>query len=107
MMRAQELRERLGLAADDSGMDSLIEELIQNAEDYVRAYCRLRTDEEIPDFLLAQMVTEDYGRIAGAGLSICSVSGASESYRGEYSADVTAILRGMRHPAAMRRGFIC
>ena len=107
MMRAQELRERLGLAADDSGMDSLIGKLIQDAEEYVRAYCRLRMDEEIPDFLLAQMVTEDYGRIDGAGLSVRSLSGASENYRGEYSADVTAILRGMRHPAALRRGRVC
>jgi len=107
MLSAEMMRGQLGLAADDSGMDSLIGTLLEQTESYVRAYCRLRMDEEIPDFLLSQMVAEDYGRLAGAGLSSRTVSGASEQYRGDYSAGVLAVLRSLRHPAAVRRADRC
>lgn len=97
MIALEELRLRLGLAADDTGMDGVITCLAAEAEAYVRAYCRLRAEEEIPAFLLVQMIAEDYGRLGGAGVESRAIGGASEHYRDGYSASVTAVLRGMRH----------
>ena len=107
MISAVNMRERLGLDPGDSGMDPLIEVLINEAMAYGRAYCRLRTEEVLPDFLLAQMVTEDYGRLSGAGLSSRTLSGAAEHYRGAYSDTVTAMLRILRHPPRPGRGSPC
>ena len=104
MVTAEELRVRLGLDAADASEDGLISDLLAQAQAYVRGYCHLRPEEEIPDFLLAQMVGEDYDRLDGAGLSSRSVSGAAEYFRGTYSGDVVAFLRGMRHPGGRECG---
>lgn len=97
MIAVEEMRLRLGLAADDAGMDAVIACLAAEAEAYARAYCRLREEEEVPDFLLTQMIAEDYGRLGGAGIESRTLGGASEHYRGQYSPGITAVLRGMRH----------
>ncbi len=101
MIAVEEMRLRLGLAADDAGMDAVIARLAAEAEAYVRAYCRLREEEEIPVFLLTQMIAEDYGKLGGAGVESRTLSGASEHYRGQYSEGITAVLRGMRHPGGV------
>ena len=101
MIALEELRLRLGLAVDDAGMDAVITCLAAEAEAYVRAYCRLKAEEEIPAALLMQMIAEDYGRLGGAGVESRTLGGASEHYRDGYSASVTALLRGMRHPGGM------
>ena len=98
MIALEELRLRLGLAADDAGMDEVIVRLAAEAEAYVRAYCRLKEAEEIPAFLLVQMIAEDYGKLGGAGVESRTIGSAAEHYRDGYSASVTAVLRGMRHP---------
>lgn len=98
MITAETMRERLGLDPGDGGQDTLIESLIRQAREYGRTYCRLRPEEDVPDFLLARMVAEDYNRLGGSGLSSRTVSGAAEHYSGSYSGDVTAILRSYRHP---------
>ena len=98
MMTAEKMRVRLGLSADDGGMDTVIEQLLVQADAYARAYCRLRDDEDVPAWLIAQMAAEDYGRLDGAGVSSRSLSGLSETYRSQYSEGITAILRSMRHP---------
>ena len=97
MMTANRMREQLGLDPGDDGQDVLIETLIRQAREYGRSYCRLRPEEDVPDFLLARMVAEDYNRLAGRRLSSRTVSGSTEHYSGSYSEDVTAILRSYRH----------
>lgn len=98
MLCAKDLRVRLGLDADDSSMDALIETLLTEAAEYGLAYCHLRAGEVLPDYLLSQMVCEDFGRTEGAGVISRSVSGASEKYRGSYSDGILAALRALRHP---------
>ena len=104
MVCVEDMRLRLGLPEEDSSQDALISSRIADAEQYVRTYCHLRSEEEIPDFLVAQMVEEDWGRLEGAGLSSASVSGASEVYRDGYSSGVTAMLRALRHPGGEKTG---
>ncbi len=105
VVTVSDLRERLGLSPEDSDADAVILALIADAEAYARAFCRLKEEENVPDFLLAQMVSEDYGRMDGAGLSYRSVSGAAETYRSGYSDAVMHQLCAMRHPASLREGF--
>lgn len=107
MITAERMREQLGLDPDDAGQDTLIEALIRQARSYGRAYCRLRAGEDVPDFLLSRMVTEDYNRLGGRGLSSRTVSGAAEYYSDSYSGDVTAILRSYRHPPLPGRKMGC
>lgn len=102
VVTVSDLRERLGLSPDDTAADAVILSLIADAEAYARAFCRLKEGEDVPDFLLAQMVAEDYGRMDGAGLSYRSVSGAAESYLAGYSDAVMRQLCAMRHPASLR-----
>lgn len=97
MITAEQMREQLGLDPDDAGQDELLETLIRQAREYGRTYCRLRPEEDVPEFLLSRMVAEDYNRLGGSGLSSRTVSGASEHYLAGYSDDVTAILRSLRH----------
>ena len=47
MMTAETMRVRLGLSADDGGMDAVIEQLLAQAEAYARMYCRLRDGEDV------------------------------------------------------------
>jgi len=103
MIRAEEMRVRLGLDALDGSADELIGELIADAEAYARTYCRLRDGEVVPDQLLIRMTEEDYGRLEGAGLTSRSVSGASEYYLHAYSDGTLALLRSLRHPTGVRR----
>ena len=97
-MTKSEMRVRLGLAPEDDSEDGLIGTLLSEAEAYVRAFCRLREEETVPDFLIAQMALEDFGRLSGAGVVSRTVSGASEYYRDGYSKSVMAQLYAMRHP---------
>ena len=101
MISAENLRLRLGLAADDTGMDAVIDQLAAEALAYALAYCRLRCGEEVPEFLLTQMICEDYGRLSAAGVESRTLGGASEHYRGHYSEEVTAVLRSLRHPGGV------
>ena len=98
MISGEEMRVRLGLDASDETQDALIFALMADAAEFARAYCHLAPGEEIPDFLLARMTEEDYGRLEGAGLTARTVAGAAEHYRGAYSDDVLALLRALRHP---------
>ena len=102
MITVKEMRMRLGLDPTNESEDSLIHALLGDAEAYVRAFCRLRREERVPDFLLAQMTAEDYARLDGAGIQSRSVSGATEAYRDGYSDAVMRQLYAIRHPAGRR-----
>jgi len=99
MVSAEMMRVRLGLRADDGSMDEVIETLLAEAEAYAKDYCRLREGETVPDYLCAQMCAEAYGQLGGEGLSARTLSGMAEYYRGQYSDEILAQLRAMRHPA--------
>lgn len=98
MITASEMRPRLGLSPEDGSADLLIERILENAESYARAFCRLRPEEAVPDYLLMQMAAEDYGQLDGAGVKSRAVSGVSEYYLGGYSDGVLRQLTAMRHP---------
>ena len=104
MITPQEMRLRLGNDPSDDAQDPLIALLLEGANAYARAYCRLRDYEDVPDHLIIQMTQEDYGRLEGAGISSATLSGAAEHYRSSYSDDVMGALRALRHPGTVRRG---
>ncbi len=101
-MTASEMRMRLGLSVEDDSADTLIGTLLSEAEAYVRTFCRLRAEEAVPDFLIAQMAAEDFGRLDGAGVRSRTVSSAAELYRDGYSDSIVQQLRAMRHPGGTR-----
>ncbi len=104
MITVKEMRMRLGLDGTDETDDALIHTLLADAEAYVRAFCRLRAEERVPDFLLSQMVAEDYGKLDGAGVKSRAVSGATEAYLDGYSDSVMRQLYAIRHPGGRRGG---
>lgn len=102
MITPSEMRVRLGLDEADTHADALIAALLAEAETYVRAFCRLREDETVPDALIARMAAEDYGRLDGAGVASRAVSGATEHYLSDYSDTVRRQLAAMRHTGTVR-----
>ena len=106
MITVTDMRERLGLSPDDVSADGVIASLIAGAEAYARAFCRLKDGEDVPDYLLLQMVAEDYGRLDGAGVSSRAVSGVTEKYLTGYGEGVMRQLCAIRHPASVREGSV-
>lgn len=103
MITPSEMRVRLGLDETDSHADGLIAALLAEEELYVRAFCRLREDETVPDALIARMAAEDYGRLDGAGVASRAVSGATEHYLTDFSDTVRRQLAAMRHAGSVRQ----
>lgn len=106
MVTVSDMRERLGLSPDDDTTDALIAALIADAEAYARAFCRLKAHQSVPDYLLSQMVMEDFGRMDGAGVKARAVSGVTETYLLGYSDGVMRQLSAMRHPASVREAIV-
>ena len=102
MITVSDMRQRLGLSAADDSADALIGTLLCEAEAYAHAFCRLREGEGVPDFLVAQMAAEDFGRLDGAGIKSRTVSGAAEMYRDGYSDGIMRQLCALRHPGGRR-----
>jgi hypothetical protein len=93
-------RDRLKLLCDipsgESDKDMLLDMLLADARAYALSYCRRDFADEGLCSLIVQMAAEDYGRLGGEGVSYRTASGASESYRGDYSPKITAALRRHR-----------
>ena len=93
-------RDRLKLLCDipsgESDKDSLLDMLLADARAYALSYCRRDIADEAMSRLIVQMAAEDYGRLGGEGVSYRTASGASESYRGDYSPKIVASLRRCR-----------
>lgn len=94
------MRDKLKLLCDipagDTERDALLDLLIDQARSYLLSYCRRDFADESMTPLIIAMAAEDYGRLGGEGVSYRTASGASESYRGEYSPKLTAQLRALR-----------
>lgn len=102
MTRLAELKLLLDIPQEESDRDFILLELLELAEKYALAYCRL---DEADDFLasvIVRMAAEDYGALGGEGLSRRSFSGLTEDYRPAYSGNITAALRARRKPGIPR-----
>lgn len=106
LITVSDMRERLGLSPEDDTSDMLLASMIADAMAYARAFCRLKETECVPDYLLSQMVMEDFGRMDGAGVKSRAVSGVTETYLSGYSDGVMRQLSAMRHPASVREAIV-
>ena len=104
MVTPEEMRLLVGLDPDDGDKDALLARLLADAESYVRTFCHIPPETEVPDWLISRMAAEDYGRMEGAGVTSRTASGAAEYFRGTYSPDLRAAMSGMRRPAAPAKG---
>ncbi len=96
MTETEKLKLLLGIPSDNGEKDDLLRLLLEQARGYLLTYCRRDTADESMTPLIVQMAAEDYGRLGGEGVSFRTASGASESYRGEYSPRIIAALRRLR-----------
>lgn len=93
----------LDIPEGDATKDGLLELLLGQAREYIISYCRCEYINEGMIPLIIRMAAEDYGKCGGEGISFRSASGASESYRGEYSPQIMCQLRRYRKPG----GIVC
>lgn len=98
------LKVLLGIPDGDVQNDELLSLLIDEARTFALNYCRIDFVDERLLYVILRMAAEDFGKSGGEGLSSRSVSGASESYRGEYSEQIMTQLRRFRR---MRSDAIC
>lgn len=93
-------RDKLKLLADipesDKTKDEFLDLLIEQAKSYLLSYCRVDFVDESMLPIVLRMAAEDYGRSGSEGVSYRSVSGAAESYLGEYSPRIMIGLRRLR-----------
>ena len=93
-------RDKLKLLCDipagETDKDELLDMLLSQAKSYALSYCRRELADESLSALILQMAAEDYGRLGGEGVAYRTASGASESYRGDYSPRIISALRRHR-----------
>ena len=89
-------RDKLKLLCDipegETDRDVLLDTLLSQA----LSYCHRDFADEGMNAVILQMAAEDYGRLGGEGVSFRTASGASESYRGDYSPRIISALRRHR-----------
>lgn len=95
-------RIKLLLGISDSSKDALLEELIDNAEEYVANYCNNADAVNSLSGAIVQMVIQDYNRMGAEGLNSESYSGVSFSYQATYSEDIMKQLRKFRKIGVIR-----
>lgn len=93
---------KLLLNISDGSKDALLNELIDNAEEYVANYCNNVNAAGSLSGAIVQMVVQDYNRIGAEGLNSESYSGASFNYQTEYSEDIMKQLRRYRKIGVIR-----
>lgn len=96
MTMRDDLKLLCDIPAGDTEKDALFDLLIDQARSYLLTYCRRDFADESMTPLIIAMAAEDYGRLGGEGVSYRTASGASESYRGEYSPRIMTQLRTLR-----------
>ena len=96
MNECDKLKVLLDIPESDCTKDEILSLLIEMAHSYFLSYCRRNFADESMTPLIIRMAAEDYGKIGAEGLSYRSVSGLSESVRGEYSPQIMAQLRRYR-----------
>jgi len=93
-------KDKLKLCLDipmaDKSKDALLGLLLDRAASYVLSYCRLTLMPETLLDVAVSMAAEDFGRMGSEGVSFRTASGATESYRGEYSPQIMSRLRAHR-----------
>lgn len=95
-------RIKLLLNFSDSSKDALLEELIENAEEYVVTYCNNADAVTSLSGAIIQMVIQDYNRMGAEGLNSESYSGVSFNYQATYSEDIMKQLRRYRKIGVIR-----
>lgn len=95
-------RIKLLLNISDSSKDALLEELIENAEEYVATYCNNADAVASLSSAIIQMVIQDYNRMGAEGLNSESYSGVSFNYQATYSEDIMKQLRRYRKIGVIR-----
>jgi hypothetical protein len=95
-------RIKLLLNISDSSKDALLEELIENAEEYVATYCNNADAVTSLPSAIIQMVIQDYNRMGAEGLNSESYSGVSFNYQATYSEDIMKQLRRYRKIGVIR-----
>ena len=95
-------RIKLLLNISDSSKDALLEELIENAEEYVATYCNNADAVTSLTSAIIQMVIQDYNRMGAEGLNSESYSGVSFNYQTTYSEDIMKQLRRYRKIGVIR-----
>ena len=95
-------RIKLLLNISDSSKDALLEELIENAEEYVTTYCNNADAVASLTSAIIQMVIQDYNRMGAEGLNSESYSGVSFNYQATYSEDIMKQLRRYRKIGVIR-----
>lgn len=96
MTQRDRLKVLIDIPAGDPSKDLLLELLLEQATAYFLSYCRRDFADESMMPLIVRMAAEDYGRSGGEGIAYRTASGASESYRGEYSPQIMTELRRFR-----------
>lgn len=96
MTEIERLKTLIDMPSGDNTKDGFLSLLLEQARSYALSYCRLDFADEAMLPVIVRMAAEDFGRAGGEGLSFRSVSGASESYRGDYSPQIMSQLRRFR-----------
>ena len=89
-------RIKLLLNITDGSKDALLNQLIDNAEEYVANYCNNADAVDSLTSAIIAMVIQDYNRMGAEGLNSESYSGVSFSYQTTYSEDIMKQLRRYR-----------
>ena len=93
---------KLLLNITDESKDALLNQLIDNAEEYVANYCNNANAANSLQSAIIQMVIQDYNRMGAEGLNSESYSGVSFNYQTEYSEDIMKQLRRYRKIGVIR-----
>lgn len=96
MTDLEKLKLLCDIPAGETGKDDLLLMLLSQAKEYLLSYCRVDFARENMIPVIIQMAAEDFGRLGGEGVSFRTVSGASESYRGDYSPKIVSALKRFR-----------
>lgn len=90
---------KLNLDITDTSQDTLLDSMIEDAQDYVVVFCGFSDISDIPAALnstIAKMVVIDYNKRGSEGLNSESYAGASYGYQAEYPAEIKNALYRFR-----------
>ena len=92
----ENLKLMLGIAADDTTQDDLLNLLLDNAKLFIVEYCNIDRYMNKLDPIAVKCAIEDYNRMGAEGLSGKGFSGVSESYNQDYSDSIYNSLKKHR-----------